>query len=118
MELRLSTAARNRAFSKAVRRIGPSIESLLSNIQLTELTDPTWSTVRLTLTDELQFGNINETGADDGVLQLCAGFPVFADWSPENDANIRTAITDTIRLALDQCGLTPSDREMLHSCLQ
>lgn len=72
----------------------------------------------LTLTDDLPPKSLNEMAADNGMLQLFIGFPKLDDWTSDNDANIRAALIDSVRLGLDHCGLTPPDRQILDSCLQ
>ncbi|MGY8768462.1 MAG: hypothetical protein ACKVH8_08555 [Pirellulales bacterium] len=118
MEVRVSSASRNRAFSKAIQRIRPSIQIVLDEIGSTELENPTWSTLLIALTDDLEPEVLNEKSTDGGVLQLLAGFPALSDWSPGNDQVIRQSILETIQKALIQCELTPADYERLKSMIK
>ena len=104
-------------FAKAIRRIRPGIQSILNQIEGTELINPTWSTLLVGITDELGPGIVNEISDDDGSLQLMVGFPDLNDWSSANDGIIRTMVLDIIRSTLDRCGLTPADRSTLENCL-
>ncbi len=117
MDIRLSTAARNRAFSKSISRIRPSIELLLDNIRNCQLGNPIWSVLMLTLTDNLPPKSVNEMGTDDGMLQLSVGFHDMDDWTPSNDERIRAATIDCVRIALNHCEFTPHDLGKLEECL-
>ena len=112
MRIRLSIAARNRMFSRAARRVRPFIDRTLDRISETELENPTWTTVLLGIVDDLPPKRI-DTIPNDDCLQLMTGFPILDDLTPANDAAILAAFIAQIRLAIHQCGLTPSDTRLL-----
>ncbi|MCC9658803.1 hypothetical protein [Rhodopirellula halodulae] len=118
MRISISTAARNRAFSRACRRVRNDVQATLDRIAATELRDPTWETVLLIIADELDAQAISEIPNNDDLLQLQTGFPSFDDYTPANDSAIFRAFLTQIGLAVDQCGLTPSDRERIFAILE
>ena len=118
MKIQLSTLSRDPLFAKAVRRIRPNIQSVLDHIEGTELTNPTWTTLLVGITDDLAPGTINELPHEDGSLQLTVGVSEIDDWSPANDRNLHAMIMDIIKNTLDRCELTPDDRSRLENCLK
>lgn len=118
MRISISTAARNRAFSRASRRVHGKVQSTLDQIAATELRDPTWETVLLIIADELDDHAISEIPNNDDLLQLQTGFPSLDDYTPANDPRIFRAFLTQIGLAVDQCGLTPSDRDRIFAILK
>ncbi|WP_442511693.1 hypothetical protein SH528x_003404 [Novipirellula sp. SH528] len=104
-------------FSRAARRVRPSIDLVLDRIAETELKNPTWETVLLGIADDLPPNRIDTIPNDDDYLQLMTGFPPLNDFTPANDAAIFDAFVAQIRLAIDQCGLTPTDTKQLSGIL-
>ena len=100
-------------FSRAARRVRPIIDLALDRIAETELENPTWTTVLLGIVDDLPQKRIDTIPNNDDCLQLMTGFPVLEDLTPANDAAILAAFIKQVRLAIHQCGLTPSDTELL-----
>ena len=117
MDLRISSAARSRAFSKAMRRLRTSHQQVLDDVRSVELENPTWSTLYLTFTDELPPGSMNEMGAKDGMLQLFAGFPSVTGWTPDSDHRIREIAISIIHEAIARCELTPADRNRIDAVI-
>lgn len=118
MQISLSTAARNRAFSRACRRVHDAVQATLERIEATELGDPTWETVLLIIADELDAHTVSAIPNNGDILQLQTGFPKLDDYTPANDSAIFHAFLTQIGLAVDQCGLTPSDRERIFAILE
>ena len=117
MRISISTAARNRAFSRAYRRVHGKVQSTLDEIASIELRDPTWATVLLIIADELDDQAISAISNNDDLLQLQTGFPSLNDFTPANDPTIFRAFLTQIGLAVNQCGLTPSDRDRIFAIL-
>jgi hypothetical protein len=73
MQLRLSVLARNRAFSKAMRRVRPKIQPLLDAFEATELEHPIHEAILVGITDDKGPEFFEEVENNDGVFQILAG---------------------------------------------
>lgn len=109
MRFRLSVAARSRAFSRAMRRVRPTVQLAIDNLAQVELKHPTWNEVLVGITDE-HGDTYNETVQNnDDSLQVLVGFPNDIDLSPANDRAILTAMLGQLQSVVRKCGLTPED---------
>ena len=118
MQIRLSIAARNRQFSRAMRRVRPLVQAKLELIEELRLKDPTWDVVLLAITDEYDVDRLDIIPNNDDVLQIINGFPAALDLSQSNDANIISAVLQCVRNSVHQCRLTPDDYAMVDAILK
>jgi hypothetical protein len=109
MQIKLSIAARNRQFSRAMRRVRPAVQAKLDLIEAHGITNPTWDVVLLAITDEYDSDRLDIIQNNDDILQIINGFPSELDLSQSNDENIRLAVLKCVRNAIVECGLTPND---------
>ncbi len=109
MQIKLSIAARNRLFSRAIQRVRPAVQEKLDLIEAHRLANPTWDIVLLAITDEYDSDRLDVIPNKDDVLQIVNGFPSELDLSQGNDDNIRLAVLQCVRNAIAECGLTPRD---------
>jgi hypothetical protein len=109
MQIKLSIAARNRQFSRAMHRVRPAVQATLDLIETHSLTNPTWGVVLLAITDEYDSDRLDIIPNKDDVLQIINGFPSELDLSQGNDENLRLAVLQCVRNAIAECELTPRD---------
>jgi len=73
MQLRFSSAARNRAFSKAMRRIRSDFLPLLEAFQAVKLEHPIHESILVIITDDRPAQYFEEIENSDGYFQVLAG---------------------------------------------
>jgi hypothetical protein len=117
MQIQLSIAARNRQFSRAMKRVRPLVQDKLNLIEELRLKNPTWDVVLLAITDEYDFDRLEIIPNNDDVLQIINGFPSALDLSQSNDANICSAVLQCVRNSVHECRLTPDDYAMIEAIL-
>lgn len=73
MQLRFSVLARNRTFSKAMRRVRVNIQPLLDAFEATELKHPIHEAILVGITDDKGPEFFEEVANNDGFFQVLAG---------------------------------------------
>ena len=73
MQLRLSTLARSRAFSKAIRRVRPKFQPLLEAFETVELKHPIHEAILVGITDDRPPDFFEEVETNDSFFQVMAG---------------------------------------------
>lgn len=117
MDIRLSIAARNRNFSRAMRRLRPIVESALAKLRRIELEHPTWTEVLIGIADDRDAGHIETVPNNHNVLQILIGFPSDVALLPANDREILAVMLVQMCTVVRECRLTPADEKAVTDIL-
>lgn len=108
MEVRLGSAARDRRFSRAMRRIRPGLQQVLNALWAVELQHPVFDAILIGVTDEHARGWYEEVPNSDGFFQVMAGCAPYT-----TDESLIDDVFQIIRSALILCPLAVPDRQAL-----
>ncbi len=110
MQLRFSVLARNRSFSKAMRRIRVKLQPLLDEFESVEMQNPIHEAILVGLTDDQAPDFFEEVENNDGFFQVLAGVG-FSD----SDDELTEAVFERLRRASLACPFSRPDQEAFAS---
>lgn len=105
MKLLIGLAVKDRLFGKAVRRVLPYFESLRTEFNTVELTDPIHDAILVGLTDDREPSFFKETLNNNGNFQVLMGCPLIA-----NDEDMKKAIFERLERAVMVCPFSTPDK--------
>lgn len=108
MQLRFSVLLRDRAFSKAMRRMRPKLQPLLDAFAAAELENPIHEGILVGITDEKESGRIEEVENSDGFFQVLAGCKMRG-----GDAELTEDVIAILRDTVSRCPFARSDHDKL-----
>jgi hypothetical protein len=108
MELRFSTVARDRRFSKAMRRIRPRFAPLVEAFALVDLTDSIHQAILVIVTDERGPECFEEMPNSDGFFQVMAGVRIG-----QSDLELTRDVFCILRRAATLCPFSKPDHETM-----
>jgi hypothetical protein len=111
MKLRLSIAARDRFFGKAMRRIRPSLEPVFERFSEIQLIHPIHSAILVGITDEYGDEHYEEIKNDDGFYQVLIGCRDTWSSGKISDKDLREAVVLKLKTAVSACPFSEPDRE-------
>src|SRR5215471_5994160 len=106
MQLRFSVLARDRAFSKAMRRVRAKIQPLLDAFEATELNNPIHEAILVGITDDKRPEFFEEVENNDGFFQMLAGCS-----HRRTDNDLTADVFDILQRAVCRCPFTAPDHE-------
>ncbi len=106
MQLRFSVLARDRMFSKAMRRVRGKLQPLLDAFEAVEMTDPIHEAILVGVTDDQPSDFFDEVENNDGFFQVLAGVEFTG-----SDDELTQTVFDILRKASDACPFSNPDRE-------
>lgn len=106
MQLRLSTLARSRAFSKAIRRVRPKFQPLLEAFETVELKHPIHEAILVGITDDRPPDFFEEVETNDSFFQVMAGCTLRG-----GDDELAEDVFEILLKAMRLCPFAPPDRE-------
>lgn len=115
MELRLSVAARDRFFGKAMRRIRPSLAPVFERFSEIQPIHPIHSAILVGITDEYGDGHYEEVQNNDGFYQVLTGCKDTWSSGKISDEDLRAAVILKLKTAVSACPFSEPDREMFLS---
>jgi hypothetical protein len=108
MDIRLGVIAKDRAFSKAVRRARALVEPVIASLAKVRLECPLWSAILVAITDDELPGSFREVPNSEGYYQVTAG----CSW-PQGDAELAQEILLVLRRTVTECGFALADCDAL-----
>jgi hypothetical protein len=105
MYLRISVAASDRLFAKAMRRIRPRFEKLLRDFENTQFVHPIHEAILVGITNDEGESFFQEISNDQGFFQVIAGCP-----SGEPDDKLACAVFKGLWKAVHACPFSQTDR--------
>lgn len=105
MKLRLSVVARDRQFSKAIRRIRPRFDQLLKDFEKVELVDPIHEAILVGITDDKTDDYFEEVSNRDGFFQIMAGCGVIG-----SDEELTVRVFQILQKAATACPFSKPDK--------
>ena len=118
MKLSWSTCARNRAWSKAIRRIRPAFDSLETAFAAVELRHPIHEAILVGITDEHGKDYYQEVPNADGYFQALVGFDPTIGLGAENDRRLEIALFEQLSRVILACPFATTDRESVTTAIQ
>lgn len=113
MQFRLSVAAENRMFSKAMRRIRPRFQPLTDAFEAVEVEQPIYEAILVGVTDSRSPDFCQEIENGDGYFQMLFGCSL-RDW----DQELAEDVFDILLRATRLCPFANSDREVFDSLFE
>lgn len=110
MQLRFSVMARDRKFSKAMRRVRERLQPLLNEFELVEMTDPIHEAILVGITDDQPADFFEEVTNNDGFFQVMAGVEFTG-----SDDELNESVFEILRKAATVCPFSRPDREAFDS---
>lgn len=110
MQLYLSVLARNRSFSKAMRRVRKKLQPLLDGFEATALEHPIYEAILVGITDDKGHEVFEEVKNDDGYFQVLAGCCGCG-----TDEQLAEDLFDILLRAVRQCPFARPDHEKFES---
>lgn len=110
MQLRFSVMARDRKFSKAMRRVRERLQPLLDAFESVEMTDPIHEAILVGITDDQPSSFFDEVENNDGFFQVLAG----VEFSGSDD-QLTEAVFEILQKASKACPFSRPDREAFDS---
>lgn len=108
MQLRFSVLARNRAFSKAMRRVRSNLQPLLDAFEAVELEHPIHQAILVCITDDQQPDFFEEIENNDGFFQVIAGCSLRG-----TSDNVAEDVFEILQRATRLCPFSIPDHETL-----
>ena len=108
MEIGFGVAARERRFSKAMRRVRPRLGSLFDAIESTILSEPHPDTLLLGVTDEKKNDYFEIVPNQDGFFQVLAGLEMV-----DSEAELVDSVVAILHRAIRECPLSSKDRDRI-----
>lgn len=118
MKLSWSTAARNRAWSKAIRRIRPRFDSLASVFAAVELQCPIHEAILVGVTDGRGKDYFEEIPNSDGYFQVLVGFDSSIGLGADHDADLEVALFQQLSRAILACPFASMDRDLVKDVIE
>lgn len=113
MQLRLSVLARDRKFSRAMRRVREKIQPLLDAFKLVELRDPIHQAILVGITDDRKPGYFEEVENNDGFFQVLAGCKFNG-----SEDELTADVFDILNKAVSLCPFSLPDQKMFDSVFE
>lgn len=110
MQLRFSVLARNREFSKAMRRVRPKIQPLLDEFDATRLDHAIHEAILVGITDDKGPEFIQEVENGDGFFQVLAGCSQGG-----TDDELMAEVFDILQRSASLCPFAAPDRKKLEA---
>ena len=110
MKLSWSTAARNRAWSKAIRRIRPRFDSLATEFAAIELQSPIHEAILVGVTDDRGKDYFEQIPNSDGFFQVLVGFDPSIGLGADKDRDLEVALFQQLSRAIPACPFATADR--------
>lgn len=110
MELRFSVLARNREFSKAMRRIRPRFTPLLEEFARAELENPMHQAILVGITADKGPEFFQEVLNSDGFFQVLAGVQI-----PASDSSLLNDVFAILRRAAQTCPFSNPDHQTIQT---
>jgi hypothetical protein len=104
MQIRFSVLARGRPFAKAMRRIRPSFQPLLSAIEELKVDGPHPDAILVGFTDDRGADFFEEVRNSEGFFQVLAGIDC-----PETDGELAYIVLRNLQRAAQACPLLEKD---------
>jgi hypothetical protein len=104
MQLRLSVLARNRAFSKAMRRVRVRLQPLLDAFEDTQLEHPIHEAILVEITDDSEAEFFKELENGDGFYQVLAGCGQY-----HSDDQLTEVVFEILQRAVRLCPFAAPD---------
>ena len=111
MKLSISTCARDRRFTKAMRRIRPRFDALTKEFAETTMLDPIHDAILVGVTDDQPFGSFEEVPNNGGFFQ------VFAGCNLDSDEELAKQLFQIVRRAIERCPFSIPDRQAFQALL-
>jgi hypothetical protein len=118
MKLGWSTCARNRQWSKAMRRIRPRFDSLIAAFDALRLNHPDYEAILVGVTDDHPAEYLKEVPNADRFYQAIVGFDPLIGLGAENDQMLAAALFRQLSRAILTCSFAATDREAVCDMLQ
>lgn len=113
MQLRFSVMARDRKFSKAMRRVRERLQPLLNEFELVEMTDPIHEAILIGITDDQPSGFFEEVPNNDGFFQIMAGVEFSG-----SEVELNESVFEILRKAAMACPFSRPDRAAFDSLFE
>jgi len=110
MHLSISIAARDRAFSKAMRRVRPKREPFCLAFDSIVLVNPIHESLLLGVSDELAESTVQVVPNKDGFFQVLCGFDTGVSLDASNDSELARMLIEKVAGAVALCPLSAPDR--------
>lgn len=113
MQLRFSVLARNRAFSKAMRRVRTKLQPLMDAFESVELEHPIHEAILVGITDDQPSEFFEEVENNDGFFQVLAGCSLRG-----GDDELAEDVFEIMRRATRVCPFATPDHETFQALFE
>lgn len=110
MQLRFSVMARDRKFSKAMRRVREKLKPLLDAFEAVKMTDPIHEAILVGITDDQPASFFDEIENNDGFFQVLAGVEYNG-----SDDELAEQVFEILQRASKACPFSQPDRLVFDS---
>lgn len=113
MKLNIGVAARDRMFSKSMRRVRPQLDELGAALEAVKMLDPLQTSTLILVTDENEPGSLKVVSSNDGTFQVIAGCsPGLAE------GDLKKELAAIVRKTVDASSFSSPDRDAFDAVIK